>query len=59
MFGGDGKSFSLSNSESINKRWRGKTLTELQPEEQKRIRNTPIHAIVFGQKEPHDLKLRG
>lgn len=54
IFGGDGKSFALSNSEIINKRWRGKTFQELQPEEKRRIRNFPIHAIVFEQKEPQD-----
>lgn len=47
IFGGDGKSFTLSNSEIINKRWRGKTFQELQPEEKRRIRNFPIHAIGF------------
>lgn len=54
VFGGDGKSFSLSNSENINERWRGKTFQELQPEEQRKIRNSSIHAIVFEQKEPKD-----
>lgn len=54
IFGGDGKSFSLSNSDIINTRWRGKTFQELQPEEQRKIRNSPIHAIVFEQKEPKD-----
>ncbi|HIU03031.1 MAG TPA: DUF262 domain-containing protein [Candidatus Onthocola gallistercoris] len=54
IFGGDNKSFALSNSEIINKRWRGKTFQELQPEEKRRIRNFPIHAIVFEQKEPQD-----
>lgn len=54
VFGGDGKSFSLSNSDIINVRWRGKTFQELQPEEQRKIRNSPIHAIVFEQKEPKD-----
>lgn len=54
VFGGDGKSFALSNSENINEKWRGKTFQELQPEEQRKIRNSPIHAIVFEQKEPKD-----
>lgn len=54
IFGGDGKSFSLSNSENINERWRGRTFQELQPEEQRKIRNSSIHAIVFEQKEPKD-----
>lgn len=54
IFGGDNKSFSLSNSENINERWRGKTFLELKEDEQRKIRNTPIHAIVFEQKEPKD-----
>ena len=54
IFGGDGKSFDLSKSEVINKRWRGKTFKELSDAEQRKIRNTPIHAIVFEQKEPKD-----
>ena len=33
IFGGDGKSFALSNSDLINVRWRGKTFQELLPEE--------------------------
>lgn len=54
IFGGDGKSFELSKSEVINERWRGKTFRELTDAEQRKIRNTPIHAIVFEQKEPKD-----
>lgn len=54
IFGGDGKSFALSNSDLINVRWRGKTFQELLPEEKRRIRNFSIHAIVFEQKEPKD-----
>lgn len=54
IFGGDGKSFELSKSEVINERWRGKTFRELTDAEQRKIRNTPIHAIVFEQKEPKE-----
>ena len=54
IFGGDGKSFELSKSEVINERWRGKTFRELTDAEQRKIRNTPIHASVFEQKEPKD-----
>lgn len=54
IFGGDNKSFSLSNSENINERWRGRTFLELKEDEQRKIRNSPIHAIVFEQKEPKD-----
>lgn len=54
VFGGDGKSFALSKNDSINSRWRGKTYKELSESEQRKIRTTPIHAIVFEQKEPLD-----
>lgn len=54
VFGGDNKSFALSNTESINEKWRGKTFSELRPEEQRKIKNSPIHAIIFEQKEPKD-----
>ena len=54
LFGGDGKTFDLSKSDIINERWRGKTYQELSDSEQRKIRNTPIHAIVFEQKEPKD-----
>ncbi len=52
IFGGDNKSFKLLNSESINEKWRNKTFAELTPEEQRKIRNTTIHAIIFEQKRP-------
>lgn len=54
IFSGDGKVFKLSNSEKINKRWRGKAFNELQDSEQRKIRNTTIHAIIFIQKEPNE-----
>lgn len=50
----DQKVFKLSNTEAINERWRGKTFEELTIEEQRRIRNTTIHAIIFEQKYPNN-----
>lgn len=52
IFGGDGTLFSLSKSENINEKWRGKTFQELQQAEKRKIKNSPIHAIIFEQKEP-------
>lgn len=53
IFTPDEKSFALSRTEKINARWRGKQFTELSESEQRRIRNTTIHAIIFAQqKEP-------
>ena len=54
IFSQDGQLFKLSNSEAINKRWRGKSFKELTIEEQRRIRNTTIHAIIFEQKYPRN-----
>lgn len=53
VFSKDNKSFALLNSEKINARWRGKQFNELSDAEQRKIKNTTIHAIVFAQqKEP-------
>jgi hypothetical protein len=52
VFSGDHKVFRLSRSEKVNSRWRGKAFTELTETEQRKIRNTTIHAIIFVQKEP-------
>jgi len=54
IFSGDGKSFKLSNSEKINKRWRGKAFVELPEDAQRRIKSTTIHAIIFEQKHPKE-----
>lgn len=54
IFTKDGSVFKLSKSEKIHERWKGKAFLELQPEEQRKIRNTTIHAIVFMQKSPTD-----
>lgn len=48
----DGRSFRLSRSEKVNKRWRGKGFAELSDSDQRKIRNTTIHAIIFVQKHP-------
>lgn len=52
IFSGDNKVFKLTNSESINRRWRGKAFAELPKDEQRRIQSTTIHAIIFEQKHP-------
>ena len=54
IFSDSGKVFKLSNSESINKRWRGKAFVELLSEEQRRIKSYTIHCIIFEQKKPQD-----
>lgn len=54
IFSGDEKVFRLSNSKKINKKWRNKTFNELTPAEQRRIKLTTIHAVIFRQKEPED-----
>jgi hypothetical protein len=50
----DGKTFKLSNTDRINERYRGKAYSELAEQDQRRIRSTTIHAIVFEQKAPND-----
>lgn len=54
IFSGDGKTFKLSNSEKINKRWRGKAFAELSEDAKRRIKSTTIHAIIFEQKHPKE-----
>ncbi|OON94859.1 MAG: hypothetical protein ATN33_03830, partial [Epulopiscium sp. Nele67-Bin001] len=48
------KPFKLSQSDNINVRWRGKTFVELSNIEQRKIKTTTIHSIIFQQKEPKD-----
>lgn len=48
----DGKVFKLSTSKDIRKEWRGKAFNELDTEDQRRIRNKLLHAIIVEQKEP-------
>lgn len=52
VFSKDGKGFALSRSEKINSRWRGRSFVELSDAEQRRVRNTTIHAIIFAQQQP-------
>ncbi len=52
IFSGDNKVFKLSNSKQINSKWRGRAFSELTKDEQKRIKSTTIHAIIFDQKSP-------
>jgi len=54
IFSKDGTIFKLSRSGKIHERWMGKTFLELSPEDQRKIRNTTIHAIIFMQKHPTD-----
>lgn len=54
IFSKDGKTFKLSNSPRINGRWRGKSFNELSGADQRKIRSTTIHAIMFQQKEPRN-----
>lgn len=54
IFAKDGKVFKLVNTERINKKWRGKAYLELDEFDQKKIRQTTIHAIIFEQKQPKD-----
>ena len=54
IFSINNKIFKLSNSIIINERWRGKAFSELSDDEQRRIKNTTIHAIIFEQKKPNN-----
>ena len=54
IFSQNNKVFKLSNSIIINERWRGKAFSELSDDEQRRIKNTTIHAIIFEQKKPNN-----
>ena len=54
VFSADNKVFRLSNSNKINKRWRNKAFSELTTDEQRKIRSTTIHVIIFEQKEPEN-----
>lgn len=52
IFTMDEKVFKLTRSERINERWRGKAFAELSDIEQRKIKNTTIHAIIFVQDRP-------
>ena len=48
IWSGDEKVFKLSNiPEKINARWKGKAFPELTETEQRKIKTTTIHAIIF------------
>lgn len=53
-FSDTGKDFELSNTKSIHTKWRGKNFSELEYEEQRKIKNALIHTVVFMQKHPKD-----
>lgn len=53
-FSKDGSVFKLTNSEVIYSSWRGKSYQELTEAQKRTIRTSPIHAIVFEQKQPQD-----
>lgn len=52
IFTTDEKVFKLTRSDRINQRWRGKAFAELTDVEQRKIKNTTIHAIIFVQEKP-------
>lgn len=52
IFSKDGSAFKLSRNDKIHERWRGKSFNDLSEDEQRRIRNTTIHAIIFMQQHP-------
>lgn len=54
IFAADKKVFKLANSEKINIRWRNKAFSELSIDDQRKIRSTTIHAIIFEQKKPEN-----
>lgn len=51
---GDKTEFRLVDNDLINERWRGKSYNELDDTDQRRLRNSTIHAIVFEQKHPQN-----
>lgn len=52
VFSQDEKIFKLTNSKKINERWRGKAFSELEDSEQRKIKKSTIHAIIFVQNHP-------
>ena len=54
IFSADKKVFKLANSDKINKRWRNKAFSELSTDDQRKIKSTTIHAIIFEQKKPEN-----
>lgn len=54
IWSGDDSKFKLWNTDLINERWRGKAYSDLNETDQRRLRNSTIHAIIFEQKHPQD-----
>lgn len=54
IFSKDRRVFKLLDSDKINSRWKGKAFIELTDTEQRKIRTTTIHSIIFEQKHPND-----
>ena len=54
IFSADGKIFRLSNSLKINEKWRNKSFNELSLDDQRKIKSTTIHVIIFEQKKPEN-----
>lgn len=55
IWSGDNSVFTLSNIPGkINHRWKGKAYNQLSESEQRKIKTTTIHAIIFEQKQPKD-----
>lgn len=54
IFSADNKNFRLLNTERINSRWRGKSFGELSETDQRRIKTTTIHSIIFVQTHPRN-----
>lgn len=55
IWSGDNSVFNLSNiNGKINHRWKGKAYSQLTESEQRKIKTTTIHAIIFEQKQPKD-----
>jgi uncharacterized protein with ParB-like and HNH nuclease domain len=55
VWSGDNSVFTLSNIPGkINHRWKGKAFNQLSESEQRKIKTTTIHAIIFEQKQPKE-----
>lgn len=51
-FGNETTTFKLTNSSAIHERWRGKSFKELDIVDQRKIKSTSVHGIIFEQKHP-------
>ncbi len=54
IFSKDSSVFKLSRTDRIHERWRGKAFVELSTDEQRKVRNTTIHAIIFMQQQARE-----